>query len=230
MNFLRKIVRKFGFDFHKFRPQASKLDYLRTLNINTVLDIGANIGQFAKEIRRIIPEAYVYSFEPVKECFEELNANMRDDKAFKSFNFALGKKEKAAIINKSSYTPSSSFLIMSNIHKDLFPFAQDHSKEKVTIKKLDDIATDLNLEKEILIKVDVQGFEDKVLSGGINTFSGAKVVLLETSFTPLYEGQPTFDNLYEKLKSLGFKYYGNLQQKVNKYTGEIISEDSIFIR
>ena len=115
---------------------------------------------------------------------------------------------------------------MSETHKNLFPHTREHSEEEVLIKRLDDL--DLNLEKEILIKVDVQGFEDKVIAGGENTFKKARVVLMETSFVELYKGQPTFDQIYEKLKSLGFAYKGSLQQKISK-TGEIISEDSIFI-
>ena len=96
------------------------------------------------------------------------------------------------------------------------------------------MAKDLNLDPsadgEILIKVDVQGFEDKVIAGGVETFKKAKVVLIENSFVELYESQPLFDDIYMKLKELGFEYRGALQQKIAKNTGQIISEDSMFIR
>ena len=230
MNLLRTMVRKIGLDLHRYRPTLDKPAWFIDQNINTVLDIGANVGQFAKEIREKIPHAQVYSFEPLKECFDKLNEKMKTDENFKSFNFALGNTEKEMEMHKSAYTPSSSLLQMSETHKTLFPHTKEHSEEKIKIKKLDDVAKNLNLEKEILIKVDVQGFEDKVLAGGENTFRKAKVAIIETSFVELYDGQPLFDDIYEKLKSLGFKYSGSLQQKLNKHTGAIISEDSMFVK
>lgn len=200
------------------------------MNVKTVLDIGANVGQFAKEIRSSLPESQIYSFEPLKECFTVLAKEFEADTKFKAFNYALGEKANQTIIHKSAYSPSSSILNMSLTHKELFPHTKEHTTEKIEIKRLDDITDSLGLEKEILIKVDVQGFEDKVIAGGEQTFKKARAVIIETSFTELYENQPSFDSIYEKLKSLGFKYSGSLQQKLDKHTGAIISEDSMFLR
>ncbi len=236
MNKLRKIIQKTGFDLHRHRPKADYWQFLRDQNIKTVLDIGANIGQFAKEAREALPEAQIYSFEPVKSCFETLEASFKEDREFKAFNYALGDQYEKTEINKSAYAPSSSLLKMSDTHKNLFPHTKDHSGEIIEVRRLDEIVKELNLpdgkaglNKNIFIKVDVQGFEDKVINGGIETFKKAKVILLETSFTELYTGQPNFDDIYEKMKLLGFTYKGSLQQKLNKHTGEVISEDSIFI-
>ena len=210
---IRKIIQKTGFDFHKYRPQTDYWEYVKTLEIKTVLDIGANVGQFAKEARGKLPEARIYSFEPLKESFNKLQSYFGVDKKFTGFNFALGEKTEQITMHKSQYTPSSSLLLMSETHKTLFPHTKNHTEEDVAVKKLDEIAPQLNLEKELLIKIDVQGFEDKVINGGVETFKKAKVVLVETSFTILYEGQPTFDDIYEKLKSLGFIYKGSLQDR-----------------
>ena len=233
MNPVRRVIQKTGFDLHRYRKGPDKLEWIKSQNIKTVLDIGANVGQFAKEIREILPDAQIYSFEPLKECFNKLSQGSSLGK-FGAFNFALGDKEETKEINKSSYTPSSSLLPMTNTHKTLFPHTKKHSQEKIEIKRLDDVAKDLNLDPsadgEILIKVDVQGFEDKVIAGGVETFKKAKVVLIENSFVELYESQPLFDDIYMKLKELGFEYRGALQQKIAKNTGQIISEDSMFIR
>jgi len=200
------------------------LAWIKNQNIKTVLDIGANVGQFVKEIRERLSEAQIYSFEPLKECFEKL---LKID-GLKAFNFALGDKEGVVEMNKSRYSPSSSLLQMSDAHKTLFPHTKEHSPEKIEVKRLDDIK--LNLKPEILIKVDVQGFEGKVIEGGAETFKKAKVILIENSFVELYQDQPLFDKIYQKLKSLGFEYQSSKEQKINKHTGEVISEDSIFVR
>src|SRR3989344_7135139 len=166
---LRKSLRKIGLDLHKYRPIPDKFGQLKDLNINTILDIGANVGQFATEIRSKLPNAQIYSFEPLNECFEALETSFGADPKFKAFNYALGEAEVEIAMHKSAYSPSSSILAMSQTHKTLFPHTKEHTEEKIKIKKLDDVARDLNLEKEILIKVDVQGFEDRVIAGGENT-------------------------------------------------------------
>lgn len=230
MNKLRKIIQKTGFDIHRVRKGASKMDYLMHLNINTVLDIGANEGQFATEIRNILPQAHIYSFEPLKECFAHLQKKFVDDKKFTAFNIALGAHTEEVSMHKNMYTPSSSILEMADTHKELFPHTAQSQKEVIYIKRLDDHINDIQLHPDILIKVDVQGFEDKVIQGGMSTFKKARAILIETSFVTLYSNQPLFADIYNILTDLGFTYQGSLQEKINTQTGAIISEDSLFLR
>lgn len=230
MSKIRKIIQKTGFDFHRYRSQPDRTRLWKDLNIKTVLDIGANTGQFAKQIREQIPEAQIYSFEPLKDCFEILQKTFKKDSRFKAFNFALGEKEEELEIHKSEYSPSSSLLKMNEIHKKLFPHTKQHTEEKILVKRLDDISEEFVLKKEILIKVDVQGFEEKVILGGEKTFAIAKAVIMEVSFVELYENQPSFDIIYKKLKTLDFTYAGSLERKIDKHTAGIISEDSLFVK
>ncbi|MFA6404797.1 MAG: FkbM family methyltransferase [Candidatus Paceibacterota bacterium] len=229
-NPIRKIFNKAGIDLHRYHPSADRLAWLSGLNIKTVFDTGANIGQFATEIRERLPFVQIYSFEPIKECYEKLIVNFANDKNFQAFNCALGEIEGLLNMNKSSYTPSSSLLAMADSHKQLFPHTKDNRSESISIRRLDEVSNEINVEKDILIKVDTQGYEDKVIAGGIKTFLQAKVAIMEASFIRLYEGQPLFDDIYEKMKSLGFTYNGALHQKINPKTGEVIFEDAIFVR
>lgn len=229
MNPLRAIIQKTGFDFHRHYVATDKLEFLKTFGIQTVLDIGANEGQFAKEIRGVLPEAFIYSFEPLREICATLEKNMNADRHFKAFRFALGDQNTDMQMEKNEYSPSSSILPLGEKHKALFPHARQTSKETITVKTLDAVLPDLRVKKEILIKVDVQGFEDKVITGGENAFRQAKAIIMETSFVELYQNQPTFDDIYETLKHLGFSYCGSLQEKVDKKTGHIVSEDSLFV-
>lgn len=228
MNPLRKIIQKTGFDLHRYRPKSNYWEYLKSLNINTVLDIGANIGQFARETRKNLPDCQIYSFEPLKECFDKLNINFKNDARFMAFNLALGRESSETEMNKSSYTPSSSLLTMAEEHKKLFPHTKRHTSEKIRMEALDRMSSRLKLEKELLIKIDVQGFEMEVLRGGKNILRQAKTIIIENSFVKLYEDGSTFDSVYEELKSLGFAYKGSVEQKINPGTGQVISEDSLF--
>lgn len=226
----RKALRKLGIDVRKYRSEIDRLNWLKSLNIRSVLDVGANTGQFAAEIRKALPEAFIYSFEPLNDCFKALEASRANDAKFKAFNYALGENDSTSTIHRSSYSLSSSLLPMATSHKELFPHTKDNTPEKIEVRKMDGIFSTIPLEENILIKVDTQGYEDKVIAGGPKTFSRAKVLIMEVSFVALYEGQPLFDSIYQKLKALGFSYAGALHQKINPKTGEVIFEDAIFVR
>ena len=130
VNIIRKIIQKTGFDLHRYRSAPDRNKFWQSFNIKTILDIGANIGQFAREIREVLPKAQIYSFEPLKEAFGTLEGNFYKDPKFKAFNYALGDKEEEVEMHKSAYTPSSSILKMAEVHKTLFPHTKNSQPEK----------------------------------------------------------------------------------------------------
>ena len=81
---------------------------------------------------------------------------------------------------------------------------------------------------ELLIKLDVQGYENKVIEGGANTFLEAKACIVEIALSELYKDQSTFDSVYSVLHTLGYTYSGNLEQVYNS-DGHVISLDAVFI-
>jgi len=229
---LRKLGRKIGLDIHRYHPDPNKLHWVKSHDIKTVIDVGANVGQFASEIRNALPHAFIYSFEPLKDCFEKLKLSRGRDQLFKAFNYALGNCIDTIPMNRNAYSPSSSILSMSDSHKQLFPHTSQSARERVDVLRLDDFS-ELNpqlLSREILFKIDTQGFEAEVIKGARRFLSHVKLLIVENSFIPLYEEQPLFDDIYTLLKSYGFTYRGALQQKINKNTGAIIFEDSFFLK
>lgn len=208
-----------------------KLDqpWLHTLNIGTILDIGANTGQFASTINVIFPNAKIYAFEPLPDCFEQLQMHMAGCKNFTAFNIGLGDQSGSLKFEKHDSSLSSSFLKMTDIHKTAFPHTQNSQSIEVKIEKLDNVAKNLSIIDPLLIKIDVQGYEDKVLRGGEQTIKRARLVISETSFESLYEGQPLFDDIYRTFINLGFSYAGSFEQLFNPLDGRILQADSIFI-
>jgi FkbM family methyltransferase len=195
-----------------------------------VFDIGANVGRFTTMIHKILPEASIYAFEPLKDCYEQLVTRVKCSSKMQAFNYALGDEDNEAEIHRSDYLPSSSILPMGDLHKRAFPFTKEETKERITVRRLDGIAKDLELSENILIKIDVQGFEDKVILGGKQLISKAKILIVETNFETLYERQPLFDSIYDMLKQMGFSYKGNLDQLLNPIDGRVLQADSIFIK
>ncbi len=226
---IKSIAHALGIEIGKYRQIIHPLSFLTHLNIQTILDIGANEGQFAAEVRSWLPEAALYSFEPLTECYKKLVASRKSDHHFQAFQLALGQTAATIPMHKSSYTPSSSLKTMTTEHKEAFPHSARETIEKVEVERLDDVAKKINLRDNLLIKMDVQGFEDQVILGGPETVRRAKVIFIEASFVELYSGQALFDDLYSTLKRLGFSYEGSINTKRHPKTGRILFEDAVFL-
>lgn len=225
---IKKILRRFGVDLVKYHSFWE--DLAPSLGINIILDIGANEGFFSADMRKRFPNAQIYAFEPLHDCFKTLNSKMAGDLKFKSLNVALGEAKGETVIHRSSSHPSSSLLPMSPLHKKLYPGSAEHTEEKIHIERLDDLMQNESLEKTTLVKIDVQGFEASVIRGAQETLKRSQVVIVENSFVTLYEGQALFAEIHNLLHELGFLYSGRLETHYDKKTKAPIYEDSIFIK
>ncbi len=221
-----------GLDLVRYNPRYSlgEYAYVASLDIRTVIDVGAHTGEFARMIKTILPNAALFCFEPLREEFARLQQQMPNGDGFKAFNYALGERNETVEIHRSSYAQSSSLLPMAELHKEAFPLSAGHTTETVEVKRLDDVLKGFELKPEIAIKIDVQGFEDKVIAGGPETIGKAKAIIIEVSFRELYEGQPLFDKIFELLSDKGFKFMGNLYQLLSPIDGAPLQADALFVR
>ena len=215
---------------YQFEPtNQDKLKWIKSLNINTVVDVGSHQGEFASELYQILPEANFYCFEPLRSNFIELQSNLNFP-TFKLFNLAIGDCPGNLEMYRNNFSPSSSILKCSELHKETFPFSAVEQLEKIEIKALDEIFKDIKLEDDILLKIDVQGYEDKVIRGAENFLGRVKVVIVETSFRELYEDQVLFTDIYELLSKRGFVYSGSLEELKSPSDGIPLQQDSLFIK
>jgi FkbM family methyltransferase len=196
----------------------------------TVIDVGANTGQFSSVAGALLPEAKIYAFEPIEACRRKAMRRMRGNAAFQCFNVALGAAPETREFNVSSFAESSSFLSMSKIHREAFPWTGGHQKAEVEVVTLDSFVSELELIPPVFLKVDVQGFEMAVLRGASKLLESVSIVLIETAYQELYEGQPLFHEIYDYLSSRGFTYAGSVQNMVHPNTGEVLQSDSLFMR
>ncbi len=220
---LRGAVRRRG------APATHLPRWIGELGLRTVLDIGANTGQFADEIRGAAPGAQIYSFEPLPDCFEKLQTRFGSDPRFRAFNVALGDAPGDVAMHRSSHSQSSSLLAMGDLHREAFPFSAGESEVRVRVERLDDLAAQLTLEKPLLAKLDVQGFEDRVIAGGRSVLARADLIVTEMTVEPLYRSQSLFDDLYRALRELGFEYRGNLGQLTHPVDGRVLQMDALFV-
>ncbi|MBI4160781.1 MAG: FkbM family methyltransferase [Candidatus Yanofskybacteria bacterium] len=225
---IKSALRHLGYDLDCERRLKHYRNFL-SYGFATILDIGANVGQFSREMLDTFPDAHIYAFEPVAGCYEKLK-KVSDKLNFHPLPYALGNQTGETTINVSSYDPSSSILPMSDLHKKLFPHTAGGHAETIQIRRLDDITGGIDFKLPLLIKMDVQGYEKEVVLGGSETFKKASVVLSETSFASLYAGQPLADEMRDLLGEFGFEYRGALNNKKHPQTGEVLFEDSVFVK
>ena len=239
--FIRKILQKFGYDIVKYHADyiVGNIDkenlegeyrWLKDFNFRTILDIGANEGQFADKIHTLFPSSVIYGFEPIPETFALLQKNFKDVKQLKAINLALGDTTGEVSFNKNEYSASSSLLPLSENHVENFYYAVKTDPIKVKMDTLENVLSKEKIDFPMLIKIDVQGFEDKVIKGGIEVIKKADLVLCEVSFVELYKGQLLFAETYEMMKNLGFRYAGSIEQLRSPETNRILQADAVFIK
>ena len=234
-NFINRILRQIGIQVSRINTlerqiKKGEFKWLQEFGIKTVLDIGANVGFFSLMINKILPDASIYSFEPLKDCYQSLVKNTKNIKRIECFNIAIGSQTGETIIHRNEFSPSSSMLKMSQLHKDVFPDTKIESNEKIQVTSLDSLHNKISWNRNILLKIDVQGFEINVLEGATSSLNNIDVIIIETLFVELYENQTQFNDIYSFLVKHNFSYHGNLEQIKDPKSGHILWADSIFIK
>lgn len=232
--FVRKSLNVIGFDIVRLthNPKYTLLG-LSELPIKTVIDIGANAGQFARYIMGIFPQAQLYCFEPLPEPFQQLQLWAEQQQGqVTAFNVAIGDIEGTEdMFYHTEHSPSSSLLPSTAVTEKLYPFTKKQTHVPVTLTTIDKALDNVteSLSPDILVKLDVQGYEDRVIRGGRETFRKAKTCVLEVCLDQLYEKQADFKDVLLMLYDLGYRYIGNLQQAYGD-DGHVVAIDAVFIK
>lgn len=233
---LHRAFRSIGYDIISFNPTNHPLARIRQLmkiyDINLVLDVGANTGQFAQYLRQDIRYLKkIISFEPLSNAFCALKQNAKGDDLWSVKNYALGDKNETKEINIAQNLASSSFLNMLPLHIKAAPQAQYVGKELIEIKTLDSIFNDVFKEGEnVYLKIDVQGYESKVIKGAESGLSYINTIQLEMSLAPLYQNELLLPEILSLMKDKGYSLVHIIPCFYDKKTGQLLQVDGIFHR
>lgn len=232
---VRPLLRKLGRDLivydHLHHPAARQAKLLKTYEINMVLDIGANTGQYAKELREIGYRGDIVCFEPLKSAFAELQAWAQGDSRVRTINKAIGDEDGEVEFNVAGNSTSSSILEMLPSHTDAAPYSAVKAKERVVITQLDKLFGEIcRPEQNILLKIDTQGYEMPVLLGAEQSLWAIKALRLEMSLVPLYQGQVLFKELLSWLNARNFELVDINPMFIHPETGEVLQVDGFFKR
>ncbi|MDH3646960.1 MAG: FkbM family methyltransferase [Gammaproteobacteria bacterium] len=229
---IKEVLNRAGWDLRRSKniPQITLLG-LKTRPIRTVVDVGANKGQFARRFAEVYPRARFFCFEPLHEPFQELArwSNSRGGRVT-THNVALGSDERTIDMKLHTAHPtSSSILDTTGLQIELYPETKEQKVVQVQQTTLDASLSEEELDDDILVKLDVQGYEDRVIAGGANIFSRASACIAEVSLDSLYQGQARFSTILKLLGDAGLEYAGNLEQMYAN-DGHCIYLDAMFVR
>jgi FkbM family methyltransferase len=162
---------------------------LQGLQCQTVVDIGANRGQFALVARNCFPEATIISFEPLPGPAAQFRAVFAGDPRVTLHQAAVGPQCGQAMIHISRRDDSSSLLPITSMQDTLFPGTAEIATETVRVAPLNEFVSEADVGPQALLKLDVQGYELMALKGCETLIDRFAFVYVECSFVELYEGQ-----------------------------------------
>jgi len=231
---ITQVLRPAGFDLIRvYRLPRTTFLGLTRLPINTIVDVGANRGQFAEQALAFFPRAHVISFEPQPNAFAALQqfaAKRRG--SVTPVNLALGDSD--GVVRMQVHVDwdfSSSLLSTTPLAHQLYPFQQQQTTIDVQLTTLDRYfgAATQAFVPDVLVKIDAQGYDDRVIRGGRLVFEHARACIVEINLDHLYEQQGSFKDIFGLLDTLGYRYVGNLDQTYAT-DGHVVFIDAVFVR
>jgi FkbM family methyltransferase len=175
---------------------------------STIVDIGANRGQFTLACRALSPASKIISFEPLPMASAKFAEFFKDDQSVKLYNAAIGPIQGQELMHVSAKDDSSSLLPMSGEQVKAFPGTQEIGTIHVDVAPLEHFLKLSDISSPALLKIDVQGYEYEVLLGCDSVISSFSHVYCECSFVELYTGQKLVDSIADWLYQRGFRLAG----------------------
>lgn len=210
---------------------ARRLRWLEELGITTLLDVGANIGQYARQVREDGYRGRIVSFEPLPEEFAELERQAGGDPHWRCLNLALGAAEATVEMQVAGNSLSSSLLAMLERHVTADPEAVIVGKQMVRVGTLDALHREiLSIDDVVWLKLDVQGYELNVLDGAAETLSQVHAIEMELSLVELYQGNPLLCESIEVLRNAGFRLIALEEGFLDGRNGHTLQLNGIFGR
>lgn len=194
----------------------------------TVIDVGANAGQFSAAALQRWPTADLIAFEPLPEVAAGLGARLAKLPSAEVHAVALGEADGQLLFHPHAYSPSSSALSVLGSAAERFGWAHQQPAIEVPVRRLDAVVGSRELARPALLKIDVQGFELAVLAGATRTLEQIDAVIVEVSFERSYAGQPLFSEVNRLMDDLGWRS-GRLLDWCRQ-AGRVVEADMLYTR
>ena len=225
-------LRRLGMEIRRYELSQTKqiVKLLKDNSIDLLLDVGANAGQYAQNIRLSGYENQILSFEPLSDAYGLLTKAAAADENWEiAPRCAIGAQVGEITINVSRNSVSSSILPILATHTASVPKSSYIDQEVTPLRTLDSFEDRLK-DSRLFIKIDTQGYEQEVINGAEDILDNTYGLQLEMSLVPLYEGQPDFIDLTRQIQGLGFALWDVYSEFRDPDSGRLLQIDAVFIR
>lgn len=208
-------------------------DLLANYEVNCVFDVGANKGQYGKQLREFGYRGRIVSFEPVPEALTGLRKAAQRDRDWQVHPCALGRKESVESIHLGWKTMNSLLEPSAYGQQRYKRFANPRSTAQVQVRRLDDVideALEGLADPRPFLKMDTQGFDMEVFAGAgrrIDDFVGMQS---EVAALQLYEGSPHMTEAITAYEDAGFEITGMYPVTREASTGRVVEFDCTMAR
>lgn len=196
------------------------------ISYGTVVDIGANIGQFSAAALSKWPDAAVVAFEPLAAVAARLRETLAGSPNAEIHVAAVGSEDGAVTFHPHPYSLSSSVLPATAAAKRRHRWAEEDPPVEVPLVRLDTVLADRRLARPAVLKVDVQGYEREVLNGATKFLGDVDALVVELSFERCYEGQALFTETHDLLESMGWRLDRPLDWR--RQAGRVVEMDCLY--
>jgi len=203
--------------------------WLRRLKIGTVLDVGANEGQFVKPARVLFPQASILAFEPNSRLTKSLQ-DILPPGTGAVCQVACGREAGTMPLHLMKFSPASSLLRPTSLRIPDFPAAETEETIAVKVDRLDSVVKGHALaRKPYLLKIDVQGFELEVLHGAVDILPDVLAIVCEVNAVPFYQGQAGLEEIYAFARQHNFRLVDIGEPIRHRHSGEVLYFDVAFL-
>ena len=231
---IRKAANAMGYEIVRYDLASPRFRLAKLLahhGIEVILDVGANAGQFGRDMREIGFSGRIISFEPLADAFARLQQATQGDGKWQAVNIGLGDHDGQAVINVAANSQSSSFLPMLDAHSEAAPESIYVGEQSAEIRRLDGVfSAYCRPGTRVFLKIDTQGFEKKVLQGAEKILAQIELVQVECSFVPLYEGGVLIEDMVAFLRGAGFDPIETMPAFHHHESAHLMQADILFAR
>jgi FkbM family methyltransferase len=226
-----RALRALGVRVDRYTPHLARRALIDAERVDVVIDVGANTGQYAEQLRAHGYRGRIVSFEPLSAAFSVLAEAAASADGWVCRRLALGAVDGHVPINVAANSQSSSLLAILDRHTSALRGSSTVATEDVPVARLDSVAAShVTPSERLMLKLDVQGFEDRVLEGASRTLERVRVVECELSLVPLYEGQALITDLLQSLAATGFVLVELFDGFRDESTDELLQVEGFFVR
>jgi FkbM family methyltransferase len=248
MKFLKNLFKKFfyliGLDIRKRNTEINLSTfnsiYLKKIRRNPIIfDVGANQGQSIERFKKVFDDPIIHAFEPIEYEFNMLKKKYSDDKNVILNNFAIGEKNeqkdfyttiKSSCSSFNKITPNTDWLKTRSEQFNTNPEKFTTKVSKVKVITLDHYCLEKKINLIDILKIDTQGYEDKVLEGAQQIMSNDIISAIESEimFDNVYEKYLTFSDLEKFLIPNNFRLCGIDLSNNNLFFGILFYADVLY--